>query len=186
MTQFGTGQSYNIQYNLVFCNKDDVISNVLDRKLGTAQADWNEADIYKRIEEASNYVKAKLYKFGYADSDLKKGTDTAPLIRDITKNYARYCIVRDLYQGNAPSQVNSEPIDKWLQVATNLLTEIENNKLQILNIDGTLLQKSGIDSRYKVIINTSGSRRLVTTDNSASWNDVTDDTNNSQDVVGLR
>jgi len=179
-------QPYPINYEIVFCNKNDVIKHILEKKLSSTQADWSDQDIYIRIEEASNYVKSKLFQFGYADTDLKKGTDTAPLIRDITKLYARYCIVRDLYQGNAPSQVNAEPIDKWLAPANDLLTQIEQNKVKILNIDGTELQKSGIDSRYKVIINTSGSRRLVTTDNSASWNDVTDDTNNSQDVVGLR
>jgi len=179
-------QPYPINYEIVFCNKDDVIKHIFTTKLGANQANWNDQDIFIRIEEASNFVKAKLYQFGYADTDLKKGTDTAPLIRDITKLYARYCIARDLYQGNSPSQVNAEPIDKWLQPAMDLLTQIEQNKIQILNIDGTLLEKSGIDSRFKVVINTSGTRRLVTLDNSSSWNDVTDDTNNSEDVVGLR
>lgn len=124
-------------------------------------------DIAGAIAEAENFVEGYLAPIGYARADLVK----APAISRICMLYVRYAVMRDIFTNISPSEKEPKVYTKWQEQAQGKLDELvsPNNKLQLVDINGALILRSGKDSRFTIETTTPQVKRAVTMDNNTTW-----------------
>lgn len=156
--------------------KDKTINDLITR------AGWLDTDIDLRIDEAENYVEARLIKLGYTRADLQ----TAVLVDTICINYSRYAVLRDIYQNRTPSPSQSPEMgyNKWKEWVDEVLSKIESNEIRLTTSTGVIISPSGGDSRFAIDSTTKNVKRIMTLDDGSTW--TVDDTNIDESVVGLK
>ena len=190
MNTYGmNGNNYPTPEGNSFCSIAEVLDG-LPSNLGTGWIDITglktpEANpkIQSRIGQATNWIISKLALMGYLPTDIKSGTDTAPIIRDICNYYAKYLCIRDAYRMSSPSNSPGEPLTKYKDDAVQLLEDIYNNKMAVVNIDGSFTSKNGTDVQSNIMCNTLETKRIFSMDN-VSNEDIDIDSYANQSVVG--
>ena len=166
----------NSQKNvMLYCNRADVKNKTIQSAI--TQATWTDQDVDERILESYNYINALLVPTGYLPADLIK----SDFIRNISIMYTRYAILRDIYTGYAPS--NSDATDKWKKTVDENLAMLVSGQMSLIDAGNVPIEKTGTDGEMRITINTAEVKRMVTLDDSSTWN--TDLSNYSEDTIGL-
>jgi hypothetical protein len=145
------------------------------------RAGWTDADINSSIDEAENYIESRLLKIGYTREQLQ----TASLVYNLCINYARYCVLRDIYTQTSPSRGGSERYEKWQTNVNEILDAIEKNEIKLIDGNGNVIKPLGGDKRYKTEITTENTKRIFKIADTSTWQ-VDDETYASDDVVGQK
>jgi len=145
------------------------------------RAGWTDADIDLSIDEAENYIESRLLKIGYTREQLQ----TVSLVYNLCVNYARYCVLRDIYTQTSPSLGGSERYEKWQKNVNDMLDAIEKNEIKLVDADGNVIKPLGGDKRYRTEITTENTKRIFKIDDTSTWQ-VDGETYASNDVVGQK
>jgi hypothetical protein len=155
--------------------KDKVL---LDR---ITKAGWTDTEINKCIDESENYIEGRLILIGYSRQQLQN----CPLVKTMCINYARYCILRDIYTQFSPSVSGGEEYEKWRDSVNEILESIENNVIKLTDVNGEIILPLTGDKRYKIEITTKDVKRAITMDNDWTWQ-IDTQTYANEDVVGQK
>ena len=147
------------------------------------EANYPTTAISLNIAEAENTVEVLLAPLGYSRGDMLG----APLVTSLCLLYCRYAVIRDIFQGIAPSEGKEQVWQKFLDTFNTrieALTDPEKPLAQLVDINGAIIQKTNSDKRYEVLTTTPEVKRVVTMDKPVTWN--IDKSNSDESVVGER
>lgn len=162
----------------IYVSVSEVKGKAIDERI--ERAGWIDTDVEKSINEAESYIEARFIRLGYTRNQLKQ----APLLKTLIINYARYCILRDIFTNIAPSIAGGEEYIKWRDEVERILTLIEENKERLVDGQGQLINPVGIDNRYEIISTTKDVKRSITMAPSYEWQ--IDDSYWSENAIGKR
>jgi len=120
-----------------YCTAAEVVGKTLVKAL--AQASWNQTtDIAAYLAEVDAAIDASMTAMGYA----VPFTTVPPLINKMAIYYARYAVIRDLYENTAPSQGGSNRRDEYKKLYEDMLTAFQEGKLRLVSSTGVELTKT--------------------------------------------
>jgi hypothetical protein len=154
----------------------DVKGKAIERP--SSRAGWSDTDIEQSITEAENFIEGKIIRLGYDRTQLQ----SAPLIKSLCVNYARYCVLRDIYTDIAPSQSAGEGYKKWYDDVSALIEKIEKNEVKLTDSSGAVILPIKGDSRYIIDVNTGNVIRAIRMAGSETW--TLDTSYSDDDVIG--
>jgi len=160
----------------LYITVNDVKGKAIDEKVN--RAGWEDTDIEKKIEEAESYINSRLVRLGYTINQLK----TAPLVKVLCINYARYCILRDIFTNLSRNVSTGTEYEKWKEEVEDILEKLEKNEVRLVDTEGNILNPIKGDTRYEIEMTTKNVKRAITMAPSYTWR--IDESYYDEDVVG--
>lgn len=165
-------------YQGIYITSDDIKGKAIEDRI--TRASWTDTDIGKCVDEAENYIEARLVRIGYTRTQLK----TAPLVKSLCINYSRYCVLRDIFTNIAPSRSAGEEYEKWKTETDKILEQIENNTQRLVDTNGAILSPIAGDSRFEITSTTKDVKRICTLAPTYEWG--VDNSYYDSNVVGKK
>lgn len=159
----------------IYITYDDIKDDKTLAKVASYTS-WTQTDWETRIDESESYVESALVKLGYTRTQLQ----TASVVYQLCKLYCYYAIMRDVYTQTSPGKGNEERYDKWKKAVDDWIEKIKNNELALVDNDGNII--SAVDNRYKPLITTDDTKRIITLQSPENW-DI-DNSNYSEKTIG--
>lgn len=147
-----------------------------------SRASWDTGvtgDLVSRIAEAENYVEGRLIQLGYTRTQL----GTASLMDVLCLNYARYCVLRDIFGANAPTVGGGDNYDKWKQTVDDMLKQIEDGSLTLTDSAGAAIRPTNGNAKQDAASTTESADRVFSLGDPEDFE--VKSTNYDTDVVGV-
>lgn len=112
---------------MIYISLSDVKTKPILDKI--TQAEWNDDDVLRSVNEAESYIESFLVKCGYTREQLLKSN----LVKKLMINYTWYVILRDIYTMQSPSVGSGQEYNKWRDDVNNILDKIKNKEISLTN-----------------------------------------------------
>jgi len=147
-----------------YCTINEVKDKTIERAI--TDAGWTDDNIQTRINEGWGYIESVLFLLGYKREQLLN----CQLVKSLNILYARYAIIRDIFQNIAPSEGGEPGYRKWREEVDKILEQIKTGQIVLIDNDGNRITPMEDNLSATGLINTKNTKRIFSMAPAYEWN----------------